>query len=492
MELDNSVVNLIKAISKVESGGNINAVGASGEGGSYQFLPSTWNESAKKYGINVPLEQATAGQQNAVAYNIVKEWKDKGYNVTQIASMWNAGSGRPNAFKENWRGVNDKGVAYDTPAYVAKVAQEYVNFKNITPATQSTSGKEYVQDPNNANASIIKPEEVNDSDMYITGSDGYTIKNPNYDPNSKKNTGIVQSLVQDISQPFIRQGVTGYNLLVSVPHIISAISAHISGDKEKFLEEVKLADTSNIEEKVYDTGYFGKTSPTLDSLEQYGDLITIGSWFLPIAKVGTVAKTTEKLGAIATEKALQKTSKEVLIETAKKSIPFFAQGFTYGAGDKLSDGGSVQEAIMNGIFIGTATAGIGAAINTLVSKAFTSITSRLESKAYKQYDPIMETLFNPDGSRIINEETNAIWKSFETQLKKSASKAFKEFIDFKSSSGVNPTDLILFAINHKLGLVFTGAKAIKKTIPVINEFIKSPWLRREYMNILFDSLTIAE
>ena len=497
MELDNSVINLIKAISKVESGGNVNAVGASGEGGSYQFLPSTWNESAKKYGINVPLEQATAGQQNAVAYNIVKEWKDKGYNVTQIASMWNAGSGRPNAFKENWRGVNDKGVAYDTPAYVAKVAQEYVNFKNITPATQSTSGKEYVQDPNNANASIIKPEEVNDSDMYITGSDGYTIKNPNYDPNAKENIGFVQNLVQEVSSNFIRAGVTGYNLVVSVPHIWNAVAAYKSGDQTKFLEEVKLADTSHIEDKVYDAGYLGKVSPTLDPLKQYGDLMTMGSWFLPVPKVGIAGKLattgTEKMGSIAAAKAVEGLSKESLIMTAKKSMPFFTQGFTYSTGDTLAEGGSVQDAIINGIKTGATTALIGVGINKLSTGLSKSITSKLENEAGKKYDAMIDTLFTANGDPIYTKATEPIWSSIQGGIKgawKTASKASKT-----SFTGIPFEDMIFYAINPHLGIgsfLYKFAKTVVTKGPAAKTFITSPALQVSWAEHVLSAVKMSE
>jgi hypothetical protein len=130
--LDPQVVALTKAIRQVESGGNFGASGASGEHGGYQYTPETWSGVAKKYGINVPLEQATSSQQNEVTYKRIKEWKDAGHNVGQIASMWNAGEGRPNAYRENWRGVNKFGVVYDTPAYAQKVARAYQQLKGQT------------------------------------------------------------------------------------------------------------------------------------------------------------------------------------------------------------------------------------------------------------------------------------------------------------------------------------------------------------------------
>lgn len=127
--LDKDVINLTKAIRQVESGGKVDARGASGEFGGYQFTPDTWKAYASEAGINVPLEQANREQQNQVAYNKIKQWKDKGYNIGQVASMWNAGQGRPDAYQENHRGTNNYGVQYDTPAYAEKVAQAYQQLK---------------------------------------------------------------------------------------------------------------------------------------------------------------------------------------------------------------------------------------------------------------------------------------------------------------------------------------------------------------------------
>lgn len=145
-QLDIQVVNLAKAIRKVESGGSFDAKGKSGEIGAYQFMPTTWAGEAPKYGINVPIEQATPAQQNAVAYNRIKEWKDKGYNVTQIASMWNASEGEPNAYKGTFgmststhaMGDLSKGTNFDVPGYAAKVAIEYKKLKSLTSTITPT------------------------------------------------------------------------------------------------------------------------------------------------------------------------------------------------------------------------------------------------------------------------------------------------------------------------------------------------------------------
>lgn len=127
--IDPTVRRLVSAIAQTETGAASPEAytkrGASGEYGRYQFMPDTWAKIAPQAGVNVPLEQASIEDQNKVAYSKIKAWKDQGYNPAQIASMWNAGEGRPNAYRENWRGVNSQGVAYDTPAYAQKVSALY-------------------------------------------------------------------------------------------------------------------------------------------------------------------------------------------------------------------------------------------------------------------------------------------------------------------------------------------------------------------------------
>lgn len=136
--LDPQAVNLAKAIRSVETQGQpdpFTAKGSSGEHGAYQFMPDTWNRLSKQFGVNVPLEQSTPQQQNEVAYKQIKQWKDQGYNVGQIASMWN--SGKPNAYQDpNYKGPNKYGVQFNTPQYAESVAKAYQAIKN----GQSTAG----------------------------------------------------------------------------------------------------------------------------------------------------------------------------------------------------------------------------------------------------------------------------------------------------------------------------------------------------------------
>lgn len=150
--LDPAAVNLTKAIRQQETGGDFSAVGKSGEYGAYQFEPGTWDKLAPTYGVSgVSLQNATPSQQNQVAYGQIKAWKDAGYNVGQIASMWNAGEGEPNAYTGTFSNgkpssstapggsANGSGVDYDVPGYAKAVANYYQQLKAATPAAPTVA-----------------------------------------------------------------------------------------------------------------------------------------------------------------------------------------------------------------------------------------------------------------------------------------------------------------------------------------------------------------
>lgn len=163
-QLDPGVVTLTKAIRQVESNGNFQAKGKTGEYGAYQFMGPTWNAMSSKFGINVPLEQATPQQQNEVAYKQIKEWKDAGHNVGQIASMWNAGPGNPDAYLNGNKGTNSKGVGFDTGLYAQRVATTYQQLKGVDPSTLPT------------NSSTVPPAPQQEDPASIGGFAGNLVK----------------------------------------------------------------------------------------------------------------------------------------------------------------------------------------------------------------------------------------------------------------------------------------------------------------------------
>ena len=200
--LDPQVVNLAKAIRQTESGGNFSAKGKSGEFGAYQFTEPTWNVYAKKHGVDVPLQQATPEQQNEVAYKQIKEWKDQGKNVGQIASLWN--SGKEDAYLDtNYKGVNKMGVSYDVPAYAKSVALAYQTLK---------SGGQVNADPNNpsstANATPVQPPEQQDGFLKSVAK------------------GIIKPVATMVARPI----QLGAELLGASPETVNQTTKNIAGD----------------------------------------------------------------------------------------------------------------------------------------------------------------------------------------------------------------------------------------------------------------------
>lgn len=136
-ELDPTVVALAKAIKRQESGSAkdaYNVKGASGEYGAYQFMPDTWKQWSKEF-LGDPNAPMSIENQNKVAYNKIKQLKDKGFTPAQVAAAWNAGEGKiaNDAWKTNV-GRNSMGVEYDTPSYVKNVSKYYMELRpNQTP-----------------------------------------------------------------------------------------------------------------------------------------------------------------------------------------------------------------------------------------------------------------------------------------------------------------------------------------------------------------------
>lgn len=135
-QADPQVVNLAKSIIHVESGGDFNAKGASGESGAAQWMPSTWKAQAKEV-LGDENAQMTPENQKAVLYSVIKKDKDSGLNPAQIAAKWNSGSAHG---WESKTGTNAEGVAYDVPAYVKKVTSQYQTLKQQSGTNSQSTG----------------------------------------------------------------------------------------------------------------------------------------------------------------------------------------------------------------------------------------------------------------------------------------------------------------------------------------------------------------
>lgn len=133
-KFDPDVVNLAKAIRDQESQTNYNAVGDKGASiGAYQWnnqvngkstplqkgqLPSDWTEDAKETGLD-PTDFSPKNQ-DMVAYNMIKKYKDAGNNVLNIASIWNSGS------KQGYDTIPS------TKQYADSVYKKYLSYKQKT------------------------------------------------------------------------------------------------------------------------------------------------------------------------------------------------------------------------------------------------------------------------------------------------------------------------------------------------------------------------
>lgn len=94
-DLDKSVLNLMKIIGGLETGGESNPYSAVGDkhlvGGShgkFQYRPDTWKERAGKY-LGDPKAPMTPANQNKVTYLTMKDWKDQGLTPQEIDARWN-------------------------------------------------------------------------------------------------------------------------------------------------------------------------------------------------------------------------------------------------------------------------------------------------------------------------------------------------------------------------------------------------------------------
>lgn len=139
--IDQDALRMARAISLAESGRdgkpNYNAIGDNKTSrGAYQFQEATWNDYSKR--ILGSVADMTPENQDKVAYGMVKKWKDSGKKPEEIASMWNAGEGRPDAW-QNHKGrttINGKVISYDTPDYVRKVKGHYDTLGGVQQVQQ--------------------------------------------------------------------------------------------------------------------------------------------------------------------------------------------------------------------------------------------------------------------------------------------------------------------------------------------------------------------
>lgn len=98
----------------METGGNCNARGASGERGCFQFMKGTWEYWSKHvFGY---VEDITPINEYYVAVRKIQYHLDQGYTDRQVIQIWNSGQAG-----QCVKGTNKFGVDYDSCAYEKKV-----------------------------------------------------------------------------------------------------------------------------------------------------------------------------------------------------------------------------------------------------------------------------------------------------------------------------------------------------------------------------------
>lgn len=164
--MDTKIASRVKALAYTENNGKPDIknpkAGKTGEMKSiFQFTPDTWKLYAKQTSgdENLPM---TAENEAQVVYHKIGDWMNQGYSDEQIASMWNAGEQRPDAYKQNFKGINKKyGIAYDTPAYAEKFTKYVKEFEQEaggeTKIPSIKEGKNVATKPNN-NPGMIQPQ----------------------------------------------------------------------------------------------------------------------------------------------------------------------------------------------------------------------------------------------------------------------------------------------------------------------------------------------
>ena len=345
--LDPQAVDLAKSIRQVESGGNYQAQGKSGEYGGYQFLPSTWDAIAPQYGINTSLQNATPAQQNEVAYKRIKDWKDQGYNIGQIASMWNAGGGEPNAYQGTFAngqtsvGVNQYGASYNVPAYAQKVAETYHSMRNSAAATGGLGG--FNPQAYQENAQTGLPSETA---QQIQSGNWYSSIPQNEAENTTQNnsqkTGILQNLQKgNILSVNGKEGIGG-----AIGNILD-FGLPVVNDVWKDIASGKINGS-------------GKTP-----LQQLGDLGLSALWFVPgLGEAADAAKAGETAveGAGKTVGVLGNLFSNNIVKNA-------ALGYGAGVASNLSQGKGMEQSVMPNVntVAGSVFGGLGGIVEHYLS-----------------------------------------------------------------------------------------------------------------------------
>lgn len=382
-QIDKSVVNLMRAIKTHESGNDYKRRGADNEYGAYQYLPSTFKDYASRYAQNPNARIEDPVDQDKVTYATIKTWKDKGYTPEQVMSMWNAGEGRPDAYKEGLKGTSRGGVEYDVGKYVESV-------KNILNQQLGNIEKKSEQD-------IIQK----DRETRIESGQPVSINEGKSEPT------MGGEIIRDITKPFARLGVNMRNV------------ANLVAGKEP---------TESVSSKYY------------------GDLTPVGAGFdvaKPLSEnkkalkdiVGTGLEVGSYLGGGSATKAGAKSvlagksfGKSVGKQALKGAFTGGRVGLLAGTGEALQEDKSLGQSLLSGLKgmgVGALTGGALGAIGGMLSKSagFTPESEKIvKEKAKQDFAQVLQGsswgIKAEDKPRIIKGFTDAVDEGFIPTLSK--------------------------------------------------------------------------
>jgi Transglycosylase-like domain len=289
--MDMGAVNLAKAIRQTESGGDFNAKGASGESGAYQWTPATWQSHASQIlgNANAPM---TPANQNAVAYGVIKSWKDAGLNAAQIAAKWNSGSADG---WENKIGVNSKGVPYNVPQYVKSVTDAYQAIK---------AGGSVGADPNNPSSTAAPSGGFIDNVLNSAGNVIGGIANAVLHP---------IKTVEGIANTVIGAGEGASNTILGT-HFDNTQTQTFNAVKDYF---GKRYGGGSLDEIVHNIGHTFYTDPVGAALDLSTFLDGVGGAVGVVGKIADVSKAAELAKAsdfISTASGILKSSDPAAIK----------------------------------------------------------------------------------------------------------------------------------------------------------------------------------
>jgi len=277
--------------------------------------------------------------------------------------MWNAGSGRPNAYLEGKSGTNKSGVKYNVSKYAEKVATLYQGFVG-NPQFKVLPKEEAIVDPR---------QQLIDSGQAVGGQN-------RYEKTGKAGPSFGGSIVRGIVKPIVQAGLS-----VAAPFSKDGITVDSKylGQTSDFLTEANakvnnLSNKVNAGEKTMAGGVLGvlgtAAKPALDLLS-----------VAPIGPVGAVGKTA--IGSIKTGQSVAKTAGQVLKTSAVRG-----GGFTggYDVANQLSSGEKYDPLQTAGaVAVGTAldlglSRGVPAVVNKFTAKGKAGAVNKVIANREKE------------------------------------------------------------------------------------------------------------